>query len=83
MIELIPRTKIPERRNCRHDLQAVIKDFVNSKAKICEFKFEVGVDYKSPKTANWCIRTAIKRSGENIKVYFCNNRIYLEKQVED
>lgn len=37
MIKLKPIKKIPEseRYCCRHDLQAIIKNFVNSNTKIC------------------------------------------------
>lgn len=85
MIKLKPVKKIPEseRYCCRHDLQAIIKNFVNSNTKICEFKFEVGVDYKSSDSAYWSIKTAVRRSGENIKAYIRNKRVYLEKQVEN
>lgn len=83
MIKLIPRTEIPERPSCRHDLQAIIQTFVNNEARICEFKFEVGVDYKSSDSAYWSVKTAVRCSGENVKVHVHNKRIYLEKQIEN
>lgn len=83
MIKIVPTNNIPEANYCRrHNLQDLIKEFVNSDMKICEFKFNIPTDYKHTKSADNTIRVAVKCSGENIKVHIRKGRIYLEKQIE-
>ena len=83
MIKIVPTNNIPEVNYCRrHDLQGLIKQFVNSDMKICEFKFDIPTDYKYTKSADNTIRVAVKCSGENIKVHIRKGRIYLEKQIK-
>lgn len=80
MIELKKVDTIQVDRNY-HFLQVFIKDFMKRNDEICEFKFEIGEDYKNVDSAVNSIRVAVKRSGENVKVHRRKDRIFLKKTL--
>ena len=78
-MRIIEVDSVPKRRGNRHDLQSVIKTFVESDAKFC--RIELAPDeYKSWKVCYSCLRIASKRSGHKIKVQCRNEDVYLVKE---
>lgn len=78
-MKLIPVGEIPGRRG-RHHLQDLIKEFVESDAKIVKIDFN-DHDYKSSKVCRSCLGVAAKKSGHPIKVSIRGEEVFLSKIV--
>ncbi len=77
-MKLIEVDSVPKRRS-KHDLQDVMKSFINSDSKICKVELADN-DYKSWKVCYSCLRVAAIRSGLRIKVKCRGEDVYLVKE---
>lgn len=69
---------LPSARRGKHDVQNLIKEFVDSDAKIAKVDFNEH-DYKSPSVCRNCIAVSVKRSRRPVKVHQRGNDVYLTK----
>lgn len=78
-MKLVPVEAVPYTNgHRRHDLQALIEEFVESDARIVKIELDE-LDYKSPSVCRSCINVAIKRSKRGIKVFLRGNMVFLSK----
>lgn len=78
-MRIVKVDSIPKKAGTRHDLQDIIKRFVDSDAKFCKLELADG-EYKSLNICYNCMHVAVKRSGTNIHVRRRGDEIYLVKE---
>lgn len=62
----------------RHDLQALIEEFVKSNCEVMEVEFEMGSDYKNAVVCRSCLTNAINRSRRyGIRAIRNGNRVFM------
>lgn len=71
--------EVPNFGRCaKHDLKGLLKDFMESDARIVEVLF-VEREYKSPRIALGCIHRAATMHKVPVKVHMRSGHIYLAK----
>ena len=78
-MKIVEVDKLPMRRATRHNLQDIIKGFVNSDARFVKIELAEG-DYKSVKVCYNCMKVACGQSGYSVKTKMRNNEVYLVKE---
>ena len=63
------------------EYQQMIRDFVNSDARVCVIKYTLGDSYKTIHSVYTSAGHAVNRSGENLKAHIRGDRIFLEKVI--
>lgn len=78
-MRLTPVDRVPnyERRE-RHNLQAILEEFVKSPYIIVKVNF-TDKDYKSPNIAATCMYRAIQKSGHPLRVIRRKDDVYLAR----
>lgn len=82
-MKLIPVDSIPEIHkpadiNSRHDVQEMLKDFMESGIDIAEVYFKK-CDYKSARVCANSIDASIRRLGYSVRVFKRGDKVYLKK----
>ena len=77
-VDFIPKDERERPGNKTHDLQSIIDDFMKRDDQIIKITIDHD-DYKSPRAAYNCFRSAVQFSGYAIKVVKRKNAIYLQK----
>lgn len=70
--------ELPKKKSWRCDIQAYIREFMESDGKIAKIDFNEN-DYKSPKVCYSVWKIAAKRSKRAVKVTMRGNDVYLVK----
>lgn len=70
---------LPKRKATRHNLQDMIRSFVESDAKFVKIELAEG-DYKSMSVCYGCLGVACRRSGYAVKAKMRDNEVYLVKE---
>lgn len=78
-MKIIEVDSIPKKRANRHNLQDVIKSFIESDAKFCRIELADG-EYRSWRICYGCMYVAVKRSGYKIKVKCRDGNVYLVRE---
>ena len=74
-----PVNEVPNFGRCaKHDLNGMLKDFMESDKRIVEILF-VEREYKSPAVARSCIYRAVVQHKIPVKVHIRSGHIYLAK----
>lgn len=62
----------------RHDLQALIEEFVKSNCEVMEVEFKMDSDYKNAVVCRSCLTNAINRSRRyGIRAIRSGNRVFM------
>lgn len=62
----------------RHDLQALIEEFVKSNCEVMEVEFKMDSDYKNAAVCRSCLANAINRSRRyGIRAIRSGNRVFM------
>lgn len=78
-MRIVEVDRLPKKKASRHNLQDMIKTFVDSDAKFVKIEL-AEEDYKSVKVCYSCMKVACGRSGYSVKVKMRDSEVYLVKE---